>query len=156
FREGRALLEQARQRLEPDGPDDLRQRLDRARADLDLVERLDAARLRTATYVEGKFDFTGAERLYAAAFAETGVGQEGDDVEAVAARIRASAVRGALVAALDDWAVCATDKGRPAWLLRVARRADPDPQAWRDCVRDPVGWGDAAALAELARTAPVA
>jgi serine/threonine-protein kinase len=156
FREGRALLEQARQRLEPDGPDDLRQRLDRARADLDLVERLDAARLRTATYVEGKFDFTGAERLYAAAFAETGLGQEGDDVEAVAARIRASAVRGALVAALDDWAVCATDKGRPVWLLRVARRADPDPQAWRDRVRDPVAWGDAAALADLARTAPVA
>jgi serine/threonine-protein kinase len=156
FREGRELLEQAKQRVEPAGPDGLRQRLGQARADLDLAERLDAARLRAASYVEGKFDFAGAERLYAAAFAEAGVGQEGDDVEAVAERVKASAVREALVAALDDWAICAGDKGRPAWLLRVARRADPDPGGWRDRARDPVAWGDGAALAELARTAPVA
>jgi serine/threonine-protein kinase len=65
-------------------------------------------------------------------------------------------VRGALVAALDDWAVCAAGKGRQAWMLRVARRADPDPQGWRDRARDPVAWGDPTALAELARTAPVA
>jgi serine/threonine-protein kinase len=156
FREGRALLEQARQRLEPDGPDDLRQRLNQALADLNLAENLDAARLLAASYVEGKFDFAGAERRYAAAFAEAGVGQAGDDVEAVAARVKASAVRGALVAALDDWAVCTADQGRSAWMLRVARLADPDPEGWRDRVRDPVAWNNAAALAELARTAPVA
>jgi serine/threonine-protein kinase len=156
FRESRELLGQARQRLEPAGQDDLRQQLDRAWADLDLAERLDAARLRAATYVEGKFDSAGAERLYAAAFAEAGLGQEGDDVEAVAVRVKASAVRQALVAALDDWAVCAGARVRPAWLLRVARQADPDPGGWRDRARDPVAWGDPAALAELARAAPVA
>ena len=43
---------------------------------------------------------------------------------------------------------------RRDWVLRVARGADPD--AWRDRVRDPAAWGDGAALAELARTAPVA
>jgi serine/threonine-protein kinase len=156
FREGRELLQQTRQRLEPAGPDDLRRRLDQALADLDLAEHLDAARLHAATYVEGKFDFAGAERRFAAAFAEAGLGQEGNDTETVAARVRASAVRGALVAALDDWAVCATDQGRPAWMLRVARRADPDPKGWRDRVRDPSAWGDPAALAELAWTAEVA
>jgi serine/threonine-protein kinase len=36
----------------------------------------------------------------------------------------------------------------------VARGADPD--AWRDCTRDPDAWEVGAALAELARTAPVA
>jgi serine/threonine-protein kinase len=154
FREAHELLEQARQHLEPAGPDDLRRQLDQARADLDLAAKLDAARLQAATNDEGRFDFAGAELLYAAAFAEAGLGQEGDNVEAVAARVRASAVRGALVAALDDWAVCAAVKDRPAWLLRVARRVDPDPEGWRDRARDPVAWGNAAALAELVRNAP--
>jgi eukaryotic-like serine/threonine-protein kinase len=62
-------------------------------------------------------------------------------------------VREPLVAALDDWAVCAPQERRQSWLLEVARRADPDP--WRDRVRNPAAWGDVAALAELARTADV-
>jgi serine/threonine-protein kinase len=156
FREARQLLLQARQRLEPAGPDDLRQQLDQAEADLDLAGKLDDARLQAATNVEGRFDFAGADRLYAAAFTEAGLGQEGDNVEAVAARVKASPLRGALVAALDDWAVCVTDKGRPAWLLRVARHADPDAGGWRDRVRDPAAWGDRARVVELARTAAVA
>jgi serine/threonine-protein kinase len=155
FREGRELLEQARRHVEPSGPDDLRQRLGQAQADLDLAEHLDAARLRAATYVEGKFDFAEAEGLYTAAFAEARVGQVGDAIEAVAARVRASAVHATLIAALNDWANCASDKDRLAWLLRVARQADPNPGGWRDRARDPVAWGDGAALAELARTAPV-
>jgi serine/threonine-protein kinase len=156
FAEARQVLQSARQRLEPAGPDDLRRRLDQDQTDLDLAEALDGARLQAATYVEGWFDFAGAERLYSAAFAKASLGGEGDDVETVAARVRASPLRQSLVAALDDWAVCATDKGQPTWLLRVARRADPDPAGWGDRVRDPVAWGDGAALAELARTAPVA
>ncbi|HYT92769.1 MAG TPA: tetratricopeptide repeat protein, partial [Gemmataceae bacterium] len=70
--------------------------------------------------------------------------------------IRTSAVHRALVAALDDWAVCAADAGRQAWLLEVARLADPDPEGWGDRVRRPKAWGDPTALAELARTAPLA
>jgi serine/threonine-protein kinase len=155
FRAGRELLEQERQRLEA-GPDDLRQRVDQARADLDLDEHLDAARLKAATYVEGKFDFAGAERLYASAFAEAGLGRVGDDVETVAARVKASTMHKELVAALDDWVVCVTDKNHRSWLVEVARRADPDPKGWRDLVRNPVAWESGATLAELARTAPVA
>jgi tetratricopeptide (TPR) repeat protein len=73
----------------------------------------------------------------------------------VAAAIRGSAVRGALVAALDDWAVCTADKDERDWLLEVARQADPDPDGWRDRIQDPKAWDDPAALAELARTVPV-
>jgi serine/threonine-protein kinase len=156
FREGRDVLHQASQRVEAAGPDDLRRQVNQAQADLDLAERLDAARLQAATNVDGKFDFAGADQQYAAAFAEAGLGHEGDDVETVAARVKASAVREALVAALDDWAVCVADNGRSAWMLQVAWHADPDPGGWRDRVRDPVKWADAVALAELARTAPVA
>ena len=55
-----------------------------------------------------------------------------------------SAIREALVAALDNWAACAGTPSRRNWLLEVARRADPDP--WRDRVREPELWGDKAAL----------
>ena len=72
----------------------------------------------------------------------------------MAARVAASAARQPLVATLDAWAVCAREESRRAWVLGVARRADPD--AWRDRVRDPRAWTDRTALAELARTAPVA
>jgi tetratricopeptide (TPR) repeat protein len=149
FGQGRELLEQARQRLTPAGPDDQRGLVDQALADLDLAEHLDAARLQGATLVEGQFDFAGAERLYAAAFAEAGLGREGDDSAALAARVNASAVRAELVGALDDWASICKDPARRAWLLTVVRGADPDPA--RDRLRQPELWRDGAELTELAR-----
>jgi serine/threonine-protein kinase len=154
FREGRERLQQARRLLESAGPDDLHQSLDQAVADQDLAEKLDAARLQAATNMEGRFDFSGGERLYAAAFALAGLDRAGGDPEEVSARVQSSGVRATLVAALDDRAVSVADRGRRAWLLEVARRADPD--LWRDRVRSPAVWESRAALAELARTAPVA
>ena len=95
-----------------------------------------------------------ADRAYEAAFREARVGTPDDDPADVGARVAASAVRAPVVSALDDWAACAADGRRRAWVLGVARRADPD--AWRDRARDPAAWEDPAALAGLARTAPVA
>src|SRR5205823_7188252 len=45
FHEARELLEQARLRVGPAGPEDLRRQVDQGLADLDLVARLDSARL---------------------------------------------------------------------------------------------------------------
>src|SRR5258706_10137379 len=104
FHEARELLEQARQRLVTGGPAELRRLADQAWADLDLVEKLDTARQRTATPVDGKFKLAGAEPLYEQAFERSGLGKPGDDGELVAARVRASAVRAEIIAALDDWA----------------------------------------------------
>jgi serine/threonine-protein kinase len=154
FHEARELLEQARQRLGPSGPDDLRRRVDQGRADLDLAEHLDAARFLGATPVEGKFDPAGAEPLYALAFAEAGLGPEGDDSEAVAARVRGSALSAEIIAALDDWAGMTRDLRRRAWLLAMARAADPDPV--RDRLRRPELWQDSARLIGLARELSVA
>jgi serine/threonine-protein kinase len=154
FHAARALLEQARQRLGPAGPDDLRRRVDQGRADLDLAEKLDAARFLGATPVGGKFDRAGAEPLYASAFAEAGLGPEGGDSVAVAARVRESAVSAEVVAALDDWAGMTPDLRRRAWLLAVARAADPDPV--RDRLRQPELWQDNARLIKLARELSVA
>jgi serine/threonine-protein kinase len=154
--EARAALERADARLGGGGSDDLRRRLGQARSDLDLAIRLDDIRLKRVSRLEEDSNRAQADRDYETAFREAGLAKVYDDPEGVAARIRASAVRGALVAALDDWAVCVSDAGRRGWLLDVVRRADPDPDGWRDRVRDPATWDDGAALAELARTAPLA
>jgi serine/threonine-protein kinase len=148
-----AALDRAKVRLGAGGPAALRHRLDQAGRNLRLVSRLDAIRLDRATLVERRSNNAKADRDYEAAFREAGLGGPSDDPDATAARLRTSDVRRPLVAALDDWAVCAADKRRQGWVLGVARRADPD--AWRDRVRDPMAWGDQAALAELARTAAV-
>ena len=52
FHEARQLLEQARQRVERAGPDDLRRQVDQARADVILAQRLDDARTRAAKLVD--------------------------------------------------------------------------------------------------------
>jgi serine/threonine-protein kinase len=154
FHEARELLEQARHRLEPAGPDNLRRQVDQGRADLDLAERLDAARLRAGVLFEEDLDHAEAEEPYVAAFAEAGLGPEGDDVEAATARVRDSAVCPEVVAALDDWASITPDPARRAWLLAVARKADPDPA--RDRLRQPELWQDSGGLAPLARELSVA
>jgi tetratricopeptide (TPR) repeat protein len=144
--EAAALLEQARRKL-GDGPIDLRQRLNKAEVELTLLKRLDAVRQRRSTLVEGKCDTATAERDYAAAFREAGLGEVDDDEATVAARVRASGVSRALVAALDDWA-CATEQPEArAWLLRVARRAAPD--SWGDRFRNPAVWENRQALRAL-------
>jgi serine/threonine-protein kinase len=133
--------------LEQAGPDDLRQQVDQARADLELVENLDTARLRAATHLEGRFEPMGAEPPYEETLAKAGLGQPGDNSAAVAAQVRDSAVRDEIVAALDDWASRTEDTARRAWLLAVARGADPDPL--RDRLRHPDLWQDGAQLTRL-------
>jgi serine/threonine-protein kinase len=152
--EARAVLERAEAWLGSGGPDDLRRRLGQARRDLDLVIELNTIRLRRVTRSELDFYQAQADRYYQATFREAGLGRFHDHPVSVAAVVKASAVRGALVAALDDWAVCSTDKERRNWLLGVARQADSDPQHWRRRILDPSAWDDPAALAELARTVP--
>jgi serine/threonine-protein kinase len=160
--QARVALEQARLRLGDDGPARLRSLLDQARHDQQLLERLEAIRMTRSTFVEGRdnhaaevrFNNAQADREYQRAFRDAGLGEPPDEPDGTASRVRASAVRVPLVAALDDWAVCSSDGVRRDWVLQVARGADPD--AWRDHVRDPAAWADAAALAELARTAPIA
>ncbi len=136
------------------------QRLDQARRERRLAERLDAILLNRAAVVGGRFDVRHnrerADREYAAAFQEAGFGQVGDDPAAVAARVASSTVRDELVAALDDWAVCAGtagDEGRQRWLLLVLGRADPNPTQVRRRLRDPAPWKDRAAMTALAEAA---
>jgi serine/threonine-protein kinase len=145
FDESRQLLERARQRLAAGGSDDLRQQVEQSLADTDLAWRLDDAQQRASTGVEGRLDYAGAEQRYAAALREAGLVRQGEDAGEAGARVRASAVRAEVLAALDNWASITRDDAWRAWLLAVARAADPGPD--KDRLRQPGLWRDRAALA---------
>ena len=168
-----AALDRARLRLGKAGPAALHERLDQAAAAVELVQHLEAIRLERALVkpptellgvlilpppevskdAHAPIAETGTGRHYEESFREAGIGAPGDDPAVVAARVGASPVREALLAALDDWAACAIDRDQQAWVVAVVRRADPDP--WRDSVRDPATWVNPEALRDLAARAPV-
>jgi serine/threonine-protein kinase len=149
-------LKRAETRLGSGGLSDLRGQLDQARRDLDLVYHLDTIRLKHVTRSELTYSKARADPDYEDAFREAGLGTVNDPAQSVAAIVKASPVREALIAALDDWAICTTDAKRRAWLLDVVRHADPDAASWRERLLDPAVWENPAALSELTRTAPVA
>jgi serine/threonine-protein kinase len=154
--DARKALNRAEERLNWAGCNDLDRQLTQVRRDLDLVIRLDGIRLKRATRGELFFYKVQANRDYAEAFEQEGLGKYHDPPAKVAAAVRASAVRRALVAALDDWANCIPEKDQRDWLLEVARQADPDADGWRNRILDPTAWDDPAALAEMARSVPIA
>jgi serine/threonine-protein kinase len=150
-----AALARTEARLDEGGPAYLRKRLRQARRDLDLVTRLDAIRLKRVTAGQLAFYQERADREYQAAFTEAGLGSVHDQPASAAAIVQDSAVQWALVAALEDWAVCCADKERRAALLEAARQAAADPEGWRHRILDPAVWEDQKALTELARTVPL-
>ena len=163
FKAAAALLQRAKDRLREFVPLELRDRQATAFATLEFVTRLDAIRVERALVkppaetlsvlvlpMTADVDATPSGRHYQEAFRDARIGAPGDDPAEVAARVRNSPLREALVGALDDWIACAADGDQQAWVLAVLRQADPDP--WRDRVRDPATWDDPAALRDL--TAP--
>ena len=54
----------------------------------------------------------------------------------VADRIQQSAVRLAIIAALNDWAVCAQDDQRRKWLLEISTAANHDAMGWASRIYD--------------------
>jgi tetratricopeptide (TPR) repeat protein len=154
--EARAALGRAESRLGRRGSAELRRRLELGRRELALVSRWDALRLERASSVGGNFpeDRTVEESLRA--FQEAGLGNEGEAPEVSAGRVKASNIKNALVAMLDESALLARGSRRPGWLADVARLADDDPAGWRDRVRRSANGMDRKALADLAATAPVA
>jgi serine/threonine-protein kinase len=154
WEDARLALDRAEARLGWAGPDDLRGRVGQARRDLELVVRLDAIRLKRVTGGELAFYKARADGEYAAAFREAGLGTPDDPAARLAENVTGSAVRGALAAAVYDWAVCAADAPRRRRLLEVARQTDGAPADWHRRALDPAVWDDERALTELTRGAP--
>jgi serine/threonine-protein kinase len=150
YAEARVLLG----RLGDGGHADLRRKIDQAVANLDLIEALDSITLSRVSIADGgsnvRSNKADADRKYAEIFSKAGLGSDRDEPDAAALRIRASTIRSALVAALDDWAACTTDSKRRAWVLAVCRFADPDPSGWREKMRDPAFWNNRDKLAAMA------
>src|SRR5262249_51892149 len=107
--EARAALERARGRLGDHGSAGLRRLLDQGTRELELATRLEEIRLYRA--YRGQLSVFVRPDEYEGAFGGAGLGQVGDAPEVVAARVRASNIQGALVAALDHWSVCPPTPG---------------------------------------------
>jgi hypothetical protein len=145
----RAALTGAEEGLVRGVSEDVRERLKQARADLDMVDRLEAV-LQLASFTARKFENPEVDGAYAAAFAAYGLPASVPS-ETAAKQIAGSAIREQLIAALDDW-VFVKPRGDAEGcerLIALLRQADPD--AWRQQLRDPVMRQDRAALEKLAR-----
>ena len=132
-------------------PEEMREQVQKLKADLALAARLDDTRQeQTNEAAGGDFDYARAETIYRDAFAGAGLNPETDDVAAGAELIRASPIRAQLVEALDDWALV---KGRLKTagrerLLELAGAADEDE--WRKGFRTALAKDDVAAMKRLA------
>jgi tetratricopeptide (TPR) repeat protein len=156
FGEAQAALDQAAGLIPADGPVDLRDTLGEARNDLAFVRELDDIRMKRSIWIAvpggiNEFDVAGAPRAYRAAFSSRGMEVVDGDPTAIAARIRASAVKPELLAGLDDWAAFEPTPAVRDRVLAVARQADPGP--WQDRFRNATKWPDKATVALLAKEA---
>jgi serine/threonine protein kinase/tetratricopeptide (TPR) repeat protein len=134
----------------------LRGRVRQWRADVDMASRLEEIRLGQSEVKVEYFDHTAAGPEYAEAFKAYGIGLTVVDPAEAASRVRRSAIREQLVAALDDWAWVkpAKDAAGRERLNEVARLADPDD--WRNRFRDAAMRKDRRALEGLADGGEVA
>jgi serine/threonine protein kinase/tetratricopeptide (TPR) repeat protein len=149
--EALAVLAVAQGQLEGRGLGALRQRLEQSQRDVEILQKLEEARLQMAAGgKESDFDYAGADRLYTAAFQGYGLDISTLDPSEAAKRIRASAICAPLVVALDEWTLVRRDlkPGTGDPLRAVAARADDDP--WRRRLRDAAARADRASLEELA------
>jgi tetratricopeptide (TPR) repeat protein len=156
WRDVEKVLERAEGRMGGGGPQVLRQRLQQLRNDLGMVAALEGIPvLQTAVMKGDGFDLQRTDSDYRKAFADYGLEVEKMDPDEAAARIRESAIREQLVAALDDWVTQKplTDKAAREQLLLVVGQVDPDP--WRRQLREAWVRGDVPALERLAARAPV-
>ena len=136
------------------GLSELRGRLDQARREAQLVQRVESIRMaRAGWYTEA--DFARTDEEYALAFREAQLCEREESPEVVAARLAQTNVPVVLVNALDDWILCTQNETRRSWLISIANQAFPDPTRWRERASDPRTWADRAAIAELAATVPL-
>jgi len=116
-----------------------------------LIKLEDAHLQAAASGKETGFDYAGADRLYARAFADYGLDLTILSNTEYAARVRASAICERLITALDGWAFVREklQLGSGGDLWSVADLADDD--AWRPRLRAVVRRWDRTALEELAQ-----
>jgi len=148
--EARAPAQRAKGLLAGAGGDAvLQQRLKQVERDLDMVVKLELARLQRATVKDGHFDNLSADPLYMGAFRDYNLPVMDLESDEAAERIAASAIGEQLLGALGDWANIKTDGAEKQKLAALLRLADSDP--WRQQIYDAVDHKDWPGLARLAK-----
>jgi serine/threonine protein kinase/tetratricopeptide (TPR) repeat protein len=111
----------------------VRSRAEQFRQDVQMLDALDEVRLRQAESRDGElFDTAGTDARYAQAFSDYGLAIGELEAAEAAARVRNSAIRETLIAALDAWMQLRPAQD-PDWLRAVASAADDN--AWRRTFR---------------------
>jgi tetratricopeptide (TPR) repeat protein len=131
----------------------LRRRVEARMRDLDLLSRLDEARLEGTAMKDGYFDHEHADRRYVEILREFNLDVEAGSAEEAGARCRDTTVELELAAFLDDWAIMRRyhiPQHKAKWkrLLEVASIIDPD--GWRSRLRQALAGRDPELLARLA------
>jgi serine/threonine-protein kinase len=129
----------------------LETKLNEAQSAFRAAAALERARESNPLQPSGAIDYRQWAAEFARAFEQARL-PTGEDMEQVAADVRASPIRTQLVAAVEDWAFVAfmsNDWALAERLLRIARSADPEP-LWRDRFRDLAAWKDRNQLVQLA------
>jgi serine/threonine-protein kinase len=129
----------------------LGKRLRQALSDFRSAAKLEVARESNPRLPDGTIDYRRWAAEFLEAFTYAGLRID-EDVETIAASLRASTIRAQLVAAIEHRAFVAIMlKEGPLVerLLRIARSADPEP-VWRDHFRDPAAWKNQDHLLQLA------
>jgi serine/threonine protein kinase/Tfp pilus assembly protein PilF len=145
------VLTLAREQMEGRRLGSLLQRVEQSLRDVDMLMNLEEARVQmSVSNVGTRFDYAGADRLYTKAFRGYGLDMKAMDPAAAAQRVRSSAIRDSLTAALEHWTLCLgwNSEGGKA-LQAVLRLADGDP--WRQRLHDALNRADQGALQEIAR-----
>jgi tetratricopeptide (TPR) repeat protein len=121
--------------------------------DLQMVLRLESARLEGARSTsEGKFDFAHEDREYGEAFRQFGMDALVLGPQEIADHVRATTIRLELASALDDWAFvrgCVRPQGDEIAKKLVAATRLADPDELRNRIRDAQETRDAKALSDL-------
>jgi Flp pilus assembly protein TadD/serine/threonine protein kinase len=148
--EARTAVQRAEALLAGSGREEHRE-LSQVRADFEMAARLEKIRLERTVLQDDDFDFAGADTDYRKAFADYELDLASLDTDVAAERIRTSAIKEQLLAALDDWVVVRGIKGIPGGknLLEMSRRVDTD--SGRQQLRDAIQRRDRRALKDLAR-----
>jgi serine/threonine protein kinase/tetratricopeptide (TPR) repeat protein len=144
--QARLALERARARLAPSDPPDLHMRVAEVRADLEMADELQKARMLGLQMKEGNWDLQASAIGYAAAFRHYAIDVEILTAEEASQGIQVSAIRNVLMGALENW--MAIDPKKRSRIAAVIKLANASP--WYQQMLEAELRLDRAALKELA------
>jgi tetratricopeptide (TPR) repeat protein len=146
--DSRIALARAEGRLSRGGPKALRQRVEQMRKDIEMVQRLEAARFGRVN------DKAGSAAHYAEMFRAYGLDVSNSKSEETSRQLKASALREQLLQALHAWAMLKPAGDDRKALLDLAAAADDN--AWRKRLRQGIEEKDRKLLTALAGDAETA